>query len=76
MKTPKGKTRRPFSVNLQRVLQTNDTNLVDFMTKCLTWDQALRMTVHQALEHPWINTKEVVIPERPVTMLPSMRHSE
>jgi dual specificity tyrosine-phosphorylation-regulated kinase 2/3/4 len=70
----KAATRRPFSVTLQTVLQTNDTNLVDFMTRCLTWDQALRMTVHQGLDHPWIKTKEVVIPDKLATALPSIRN--
>jgi dual specificity tyrosine-phosphorylation-regulated kinase 2/3/4 len=73
LKPSKGATRRPFSVNLQRVLQTNDIHLVDFMTRCLTWDQALRMTVHQALEHPWIKTTEVLIPEKPATVLPPVK---
>jgi calcium/calmodulin-dependent protein kinase I len=28
---------------------------VDFIQRCLQRDQSLRMTVHQALQHPWLS---------------------
>lgn len=73
LRVSRGKTRRPFSVSLKRVLNTNDPHLCDFITGCLTWDQRERMTAEEALEHPWLKSKEVVIQEKPASMLPGLK---
>ncbi|OHT10752.1 CMGC family protein kinase [Tritrichomonas foetus] len=57
--------RTPNSMTLQSILQTNDTSLVDFLMKCLTWDTNDRITAKQALNHPWIRTKEVKVQQQP-----------
>jgi dual specificity tyrosine-phosphorylation-regulated kinase 2/3/4 len=50
--------RIPGSLDLRATLQTNDDMLIDFLMRCLTWDQAKRMTAAQALAHPWLRSKE------------------
>ena len=45
-------------MDLAEVLNTNDPYLVDFLTKCLTWDPSKRMSAMMALQHPWIQTRE------------------
>ena len=51
--------RFPGTLYLQKILQTNDLYLVDFIMKCLTWDPDERMTAAEAMQHPWIRMKEV-----------------
>ena len=48
----------PSSIDLGKLLNTRDTQLVDFLMRCLTWDQYDRMTALQALSHPWVRMKE------------------
>lgn len=36
----------------------------DFINKCLTVDPRQRMTAHEALQHPWINSDDPMSPER------------
>ncbi|KAK8878233.1 hypothetical protein M9Y10_004998 [Tritrichomonas musculus] len=65
------KKRKPRSMNLQKLLKTNDPMLVDFLMKCLTWDPNERLTIRQALQHPWIRNKEVKVAPKP-SALPSL----
>ena len=51
--------RFPGTLDMQQILQTNDTYLVDFIMRCLTWDPRERMTAAEAMQHPWIRMKEV-----------------
>ena len=39
---------------LQRHLPLLSLHGVSFLAECLAWNPARRMTVHQALEHPWL----------------------
>jgi dual specificity tyrosine-phosphorylation-regulated kinase 2/3/4 len=57
--------RVPGSLNLKEILQTNDEVVIDFLMKCLTWDQEKRMTAVQALNHPWMKVREVCQPRLP-----------
>jgi dual specificity tyrosine-phosphorylation-regulated kinase 2/3/4 len=52
--------RIPGSLDLKELLQTGDEMLIDFLLRCLTWDQENRMTAAQALRHPWIRRKNVL----------------
>lgn len=49
----------PNSMDLAQVLKTDDMRLVDFIMKLLTWDQRMRMTAAEALQHPWIRSFKV-----------------
>ncbi|KAM4704374.1 dual specificity tyrosine-phosphorylation-regulated kinase 2-like [Rhinophrynus dorsalis] len=45
----------PGSRNLVTALDgCNDAQFLDFLTRCLQWDPATRMTPSEALRHPWI----------------------
>lgn len=35
-------------------MDTEDKLFVDFISKCIEWDTAERLTPEQALNHPWI----------------------
>ncbi|EXJ57793.1 CMGC/DYRK/DYRK2 protein kinase [Cladophialophora psammophila CBS 110553] len=50
----KGKRRRPSSKDLRQVLRCDDEAFLDFITKCLKWDPARRMTPHEANKHEFI----------------------
>lgn len=68
--------RKPKSTPLASALNSGDPFYIDFIQKCLTWDQALRMTATQALQHPWLNIKEIQPSSSKTikTMLPELNH--
>ena len=45
----KGKTRRPLTKKLSRVLRCDDENFLDFLNKCFIWNPTERMTPLEAL---------------------------
>jgi calcium/calmodulin-dependent protein kinase I len=50
----------------------------DFIKQCLTIDPKQRMSAHQALQHPWINTEDPLSPEQaragsPEDLLPTVK---
>lgn len=73
LKQSAAEPRVPRSMDLRRVLQTNDKYLVDFVMKALTWRPEERMTAAQAMQHPWIRMKEVQLSARPEGRFPGLR---
>lgn len=67
--------RIPGSMNLKNVLQTNDTYLVDFIMRCLTWDPNDRLSAAEAMQHPWIRMKEVSLQTKRDKNLPGLQVS-
>ncbi|PKY05077.1 hypothetical protein P168DRAFT_252182 [Aspergillus campestris IBT 28561] len=61
----KGRRRRPSSKDLRQVLKCDDDAFLDFLTRCLRWDPARRLTPHDALKHEFITG--VKLPPRPKT---------
>jgi serine/threonine protein kinase len=49
------------SVSLSSVMHTADSQVLDFVQKCLTWDPSERLTAAQALMHPFISAREIEI---------------
>lgn len=76
LKPQKGrKIRKPGTLTLQQALGSNDPYYVDFIAKCLTWDQNIRFTATQCLQHPWLNIKEIKPQsQRSVGILPDLHH--
>eukprot|EP00731_Ephydatia_muelleri_P010544 Em0005g1130a len=50
----KGRKRKPGSRELASAIKTTDPSFLDFIRRCLEWDQAARMTPEEALQHQWI----------------------
>ena len=50
----KGRRRRPSSKELRQVLKCDDEAFLDFLTRCLRWDPARRLSPHDALKHEFI----------------------
>lgn len=63
----------PNSMDLGQVLKTTDARLVDFILRCLTWDQRDRMTASEALQHPWIRALEAKEKQKSVSVLPDLK---
>ncbi|XP_062522176.1 dual specificity tyrosine-phosphorylation-regulated kinase 2-like [Corticium candelabrum] len=69
-----GKSRRgkfrgpPGSKTITAALKGCDDNLfIDFLSKCLEWDPASRLTPLTALRHPWLKRK---LPKPPIEAAP------
>ena len=54
----KGKKRMPNSKDLGSLLRCTDRGFIDFLTRCLRWDVAERITPSDALRHPWVLGEE------------------
>lgn len=50
----KGRRRRPSSKELRQALKCDDDAFLDFITRCLRWDPARRLSPHDALKHEFI----------------------
>ena len=50
----KGRKRKPGSRDFASAIKTSDPLFLDFIRRCLEWDQAARMTPEEALQHQWI----------------------
>ncbi|KAJ5155377.1 hypothetical protein N7492_008180 [Penicillium capsulatum] len=50
----KGRRRRPSSKELRQALKCDDEAFLDFITRCLRWDPARRLSPHDALKHEFI----------------------
>lgn len=59
-KSRRGKVRGvPASRSLHSALDNcDDTQLVDFVSRCLDWDPATRMTPPNALQHGWFKRRQ------------------
>ncbi|RMZ92342.1 hypothetical protein DV736_g429, partial [Chaetothyriales sp. CBS 134916] len=61
----KGRRRRPSSKELRQVLKCEDEAFLDFITRCLRWDPARRMTPHEASRHEFITRVKMPPAQRP-----------
>jgi len=50
----KGRRRRPSSKDLRQAIKCDDDAFLDFLSRCLRWDPARRLTPHDALKHEFI----------------------
>ncbi|KAJ5780748.1 hypothetical protein N7457_005908 [Penicillium paradoxum] len=50
----KGRRRRPSSKELRQTLKCDDEAFLDFITRCLRWDPARRLSPHDALKHEFL----------------------
>ena len=49
--------RKPFSMPLSKIINTNDKQAIDLITRCLKWEPEKRITSYEALNHPFIKNK-------------------
>lgn len=61
----RGRRRRPSSKDLRQVLKCDDEAFLDFLSRCLRWDPARRISPHDALRHEFITG--IKPPSRPRT---------
>ncbi|KAB8072738.1 protein kinase [Aspergillus leporis] len=61
----KGRRRRPSSKELRQVLKCDDEAFLDFLSRCLRWDPARRLSPHDALRHEFVTGLKT--PSRPRT---------
>ena len=53
-KDNKGIIRYPNTRNIKTKLISTDKHFIDFILKCLIFDPKKRLTVEDALNHPWV----------------------
>lgn len=53
----KGRRRMPGGRNLADACRVRNPVFVDFVSRCLAWDPADRMTPSEALQHPYVQSK-------------------
>ena len=71
----RGRKRRPKSRELRALLKNPDGKMVDFVSRCLAWDPALRLTPSDALSHEWLH--DVKPPPKPArNSLSKTKHKE
>jgi len=52
----------PGSFNIRTATRIKDNALLSLLEKCLQWDQNKRISASEALNHPWFDLKEVLVP--------------
>jgi dual specificity tyrosine-phosphorylation-regulated kinase 2/3/4 len=74
LKGPFAKAKPPGSIRLETALSINDPCMIDFVKRCLTWDQTERMTASECLQHPFISSHEFeILPKDSKPTLPRIR---
>lgn len=71
----KGKRRKPCSKTLSQAIKCQDEAFLDFMTQCLRWNPANRLTPEQALEHPFITGRSMKFAETPLRLSKKLVHN-
>ena len=61
----KGRRRRPSSKELRQVLKCDDEAFLDFISRCLRWDPARRLTPSEALRHEFMTGHKTTARPRP-----------
>ncbi|KAL4806201.1 hypothetical protein BDV18DRAFT_160269 [Aspergillus unguis] len=56
----KGRRRRPSSKELRQVLKCDDEAFLDFISRCLRWDPARRLSPSEALRHEFMTGHKLV----------------
>ncbi|KAF3023812.1 hypothetical protein E8E15_003019 [Penicillium rubens] len=69
----KGRRRRPSSKELRQALKCDDEAFLDFITRCLRWDPARRLSPHDALKHEFLTGVKAPRPRMYTSNSPSKR---
>lgn len=74
-KSRRGKVRGvPSSRSLHSALDNcDDVHLIDFVSRCLDWDPATRITPLNALQHVWFKRRQDVTTEPVLARRPSLK---
>jgi len=73
LKNKRKRLRIPGASSLRSITKLGDPMFIDFLSKCLEWDQYIRITAKDALNHPWFNTVKVVSSARGASVRASYR---
>jgi dual specificity tyrosine-phosphorylation-regulated kinase 2/3/4 len=69
----KGRRRRPSSKELRQALKCDDEAFLDFISRCLRWDPARRISPHDALKHEFLTGVKAPRPRMYSSNSPSKR---